>query len=210
MIRTALALAFIASANAFAGLSLLPALRRGAKGVTAHPMSMKIGVFYGTSTGNTESVAERIATALGVTAEDIGSVEASALSSYDTLVVGAPTWHTGADTERSGTDWDEILYNDVPNMDLKGKKVAFFGCGDSMSYGDYFCDAMGELYDKFAESGVETIGFFDVDKTPECVASKAIRDGKFVGLACDEDNFYDETDKRIAAWTEQLKSEGAA
>jgi len=170
--------------------------------------------------------------------------------------------HTGADAERSGTDWDEILYNDVPNMDLKGKKVAFFGCGDSMSvyplgrfqktcpvikfagYGDYFCDAMGELYDKFAESGVETIGttcrqhvdhadriamckhcsikqrvvlnrvcisgFFDVDKTPECVASKAIRDGKFVGLACDEDNFYDETDKRIAAWTEQLKSEGAA
>jgi flavodoxin I len=28
-------------------------------------------------------------------------------------VVGTPTWHTGADTERSGTGWDEIYYGEM-------------------------------------------------------------------------------------------------
>lgn len=38
----------------------------------------------------------------------------------------------GADTERSGTSWDEFLYNDLPSLDLKGKKVAIFGLGDQV------------------------------------------------------------------------------
>ena len=29
-----------------------------------------------------------------------------------TLQVGAPTWNTGADSERSGTGWDDVL-NDI-------------------------------------------------------------------------------------------------
>ena len=43
-------------------------------------------------------------------------------------------------------------------MDLSGKKVAFFGCGDSQSYGDYFCDAVGELHDQFSATGATLIG----------------------------------------------------
>ena len=39
-------------------------------------------------------------------------------------------------------------------------QVAFFGCGDSMSYGDYFCDAMGELYDQFSTTGATVIGAY--------------------------------------------------
>jgi len=37
-------------------------------------------------------------------------------------------------------------------------QVAFFGCGDSASYGDYFCDAVGELYDQFSATGASCIG----------------------------------------------------
>merc|ERR1712216_321972 len=85
--------------------------------------------------------------------EDIGSIEPSAFAEYDTLIVGAPTWHTGEEKERSGTDWDSVIYLDLPSMDLSGKKVAFFGCGDSQSYGDYFCDAVGELHDQFSATG---------------------------------------------------------
>jgi hypothetical protein len=44
---------------------------------------------------------------------DIGDVEdlAAALSdpSLDGLIVGAPTWNTGADEGRSGTAWDDVL-----------------------------------------------------------------------------------------------------
>ncbi len=39
-------------------------------------------------------------------------------------------------------------------------------------------------------------------------ASKAERDGKFIGLMCDEDNQYDMSEDRAKAWVEQLKGEG--
>ena len=31
-------------------------------------------------------------------------------------------------------------------LNLKGKPVAVYGLGDSVSYGDYFCDAMEEVH----------------------------------------------------------------
>lgn len=37
-------------------------------------------------------------------------------------------------------------------------QVAFFGCGDSLSYGASFCDAIGEMYDQFATTGATLIG----------------------------------------------------
>ncbi len=42
-------------------------------------------------------------------AKDISDVDVSTLVDYDGLVVGAPTWNTGADSERSGTGWDDVL-----------------------------------------------------------------------------------------------------
>ena len=53
---------------------------------------------------------------------------------------------------RSGTTWDNIL-EEVRSENLLGKKVAVFGCGDSISYGDYFCDAIEEIHSAFAKSG---------------------------------------------------------
>ena len=32
-------------------------------------------------------------------------------------------------------------------LDMSSKKVAVFGLGDSLSYGDYFCDAAGDAVD---------------------------------------------------------------
>lgn len=48
--------------------------------------------------------------------QDIADVDVSSLASYDGLIVGAPTWNTGADSERSGTSWDDVL----------GKVAGFF------------------------------------------------------------------------------------
>ena len=33
-----------------------------------------------------------------------------------------------------------------------------FGCGDQHGYGDYFCDAMEELYASFAAAGCDMVG----------------------------------------------------
>ena len=115
----------------------------------------------------------------------------------------------GADTERSGTAIDEFLYNDLPNLDLSGKTVAIFGLGDQESYNDNFCDAAGELYDCLTAQGAKVVGMTSTDGYSHS-ESKAIRDGKFVGLMCDEDNEYDKSEERATAWVEQLKSEGMA
>ena len=152
-----------------------------------------------------------IATALGAQTFDISSVEASKLLEFDTIVAGAPTWNTDADKERSSTDWDGMLYDDIPKMDFTGKKVAFFGCGDSQCYGDYWCDAMGELHDCFTGTGASVIGKVPVANFEnEYIDSKAILGDKFVGHPFDEDNFPDKTEERLPTWTAQLVSEGAA
>jgi len=75
-------------------------------------------------------------------------------------------------------------------------------------YGDYFCDAMGELHDKFKTAGATMVGY--VDNTDyEYEESKSVVDDMFVGLALDEDNEDDKTAPRIEAWVSQLKTEMA-
>jgi flavodoxin I len=170
---------------------------------------MKVGLVYSTTTGNTETVAGYIKDALGDAVEgpnDIADVEDD-MAGYDGIIIGAPTWHTGADSERSGTAWDEFLYGGLTSMDLKGKKVAIFGVGDSAGYADNFCDAMDELKSCFEGQGAEVIGAVGTDGY-EHEDSKSIADGKFVGLPCDEDNQPDMSEERVKAWVAQIKSEG--
>lgn len=82
-------------------------------------LATKVGIFFGTSTGNTQNVADMIAAEFGDDAEgpfDIDEFQggvAKKFGEYDALVVGTPTWNTGADTERSGTGWDEIYYGEM-------------------------------------------------------------------------------------------------
>jgi len=95
--RTSVALAIVGYASAFAGvgpMQLKPSASSSRAALRAVGPSMKIGVFYGTSTGNTKGVASRIAAKIGADkCEDIGSIEPSAFAEYDTLIVGAPTWY---------------------------------------------------------------------------------------------------------------------
>ena len=96
----------------------------------AAPAKAAVGLIYSTTTGNTEIVAGYIEEATGLEMVDIGDLSGGDVADYDGLIIGAPTWHTGADTERSGTAWDEFIYGDLTNIDLAGKKVAIFGLGD--------------------------------------------------------------------------------
>eukprot|EP00560_Eucampia_antarctica_P006107 CAMPEP_0197824786 /NCGR_PEP_ID=MMETSP1437-20131217/1997_1 /TAXON_ID=49252 ORGANISM="Eucampia antarctica, Strain CCMP1452" /NCGR_SAMPLE_ID=MMETSP1437 /ASSEMBLY_ACC=CAM_ASM_001096 /LENGTH=204 /DNA_ID=CAMNT_0043424551 /DNA_START=69 /DNA_END=683 /DNA_ORIENTATION=+ len=164
-------------------------------------------VYYSTSTGNTETIAGYLSEAVGTAMEDIGDATEDEVKSYDSLIVGAPTWHTGADEQRSGTAWDDFLYDTLPNIDMEGKKVAVFGMGDQEGYGDNYCDAAGELYDLFEAKGCKMFGLTSTEGYNH-VESKAERDGKFCGLLCDEDNQYDLSEDRSKAWVEQLKTEG--
>ncbi len=164
-------------------------------------------VYYSTSTGNTETAGQYIADAASLSLEEIGDATEDEVKGYDSLIVGAPTWHTGADEQRSGTSWDDFLYDTLPNIDLEGKKVAVFGMGDQQGYGDNYCDAAGELYDLFSAKGCKMFGFTSTEGYDH-TESKAERDGMFCGLMLDEDNQYDLSEQRAKDWVEQLKTEG--
>ena len=62
------------------------------------------------------------------------------------------------------------------------------------------------LEEKISDLGGETVGYWSTDGY-EFTESKAIRDGKLVGLALDEDNQSDLTEERIKTWVAQLKQE---
>ena len=171
---------------------------------------MKVGIYFASTTGNTQQVAEMIQESYGDDAEepkDIDDAKPDELKSCDTIIVGAPTWNTGADTERSGTGWDEFIYGPLADLDLSGKPVAVFGLGDAVGYSDYFCDALEEIHDAFEKSGAKMIGYTGTDHV-EFEESKSVRDGKFLGMAVDMVNGdTDEIEELISNWCNQIKEE---
>lgn len=172
-------------------------------------MASKIGLVYGSSTGNTASVAERIATAIraarpdGVEVHELSAAGLGTLTQYDCLLVGVPTWNTGELQE----DW-LAAFDKLDGVDLSGRKIAIFGLGDQKGYADNFQDAIGILGDKFMDRGAELCGFTDAeDGTFEFTKSRGTIDGFFLGLAIDEDNQKDLTDQRIKRWVPGVLAE---
>jgi flavodoxin I len=174
----------------------------------------KVGIFYGTSTGSTEDIADQIKNAFGDDADGpfdvdalVGSVKDN-FEKYDSIICGTPTWNTGADTERSGTAWDEIYYTTMTELDdFDGKHCAVFGCGDQLSYAENFADATGELHDVLQNLGGKLFGYTSQEGY-EHEDSKAIREDKFCGLLCDAVNQDELTSERVESWVLQLKLEG--
>ncbi len=163
----------------------------------------KVGIFYGSTTGTCEDLAGRIATELGVAASDVfsaGQLNAELAGSYDVLVLGTSTWGDGELQD----DWYDAL-EALKSADLSGKLVALFGCGDSASYCDTFCDAIGIIYEGLKDSGCTFTGTGVSTDGYSFSSSRAVVDGAFVGLALDEQNESDQTDARISAWVAGLK-----
>lgn len=167
---------------------------------------MAFTIFFATSTGKTEDVADRLKELLGTDAKDVADISSiDELTSADALVCCIPTWNTGADEARSGTAWDDLI-QEIPDKNFQGKPVAILGLGDSSGYGDNFCDAMEELYTAFNQSGAKLIGKVPTEGyTFE--ESKSVINGKFCGLPIDEDSESDLTDERLSAWVKQISAE---
>jgi len=159
----------------------------------------KIAIVYGSSTGATEAVAEKLQAALGDAALfNADGVNIDDLQPFDFLIFGASTTGVGDLQD----DW-EILLPKIEKMDFTDKKVALFGLGDSASFSTSFAGSMYWIY-KALKGKVDIVGAVSTEGYTYDDSDSVI-DGKFVGLALDEDNEYNETDKRIAAWVEDLQ-----
>lgn len=166
----------------------------------------KIGLFYGSDEGNTESIAYRIQARLGedvVDIFDIADVTQLEFANYDKLILGIPTWDFG----QLQSDWEEF-WDDIKEVDMSDKTVALFGLGDQFGYGDYFIDSVGMLHDVIIGNGPKVIGHWPTEGY-DFEASKAQVEGQnvFVGLAVDEDQQEHLTCGRLNEWCQQVHGE---
>jgi len=104
--------------------------------------------------------------------------------------------------------WAEFLPR-LADADFSGKTVALYGTGDQEKYADNFCDALGELHDFVVARGARVVGTWPTDGY-DFMASRAERDGMFVGLVQDLDNQKMLLEDRLVTWLRLIAMAGAA
>ena len=164
----------------------------------------KIGIFYGSTTGNTQTVAEKINKELAgkeVNTIDVSSSNAGELKDYDLLILGSSTWGIGDLQD----DWESFI-NELKSSEIEEKNVAIFGCGDSGMYPDSFCDAIGTIYTIVNDKNCKVVGFVDKDDYSYS-DSTAVIDNSFVGLPVDDSMNENETNENIKNWVAQVLKE---
>ena len=168
----------------------------------------KIGVFYGSDTGCTEAVMEKLKDIIGSIADffDVSQLkQKEELLAYSNLILAIPTWYDG----ELQSDW-EVFFPEFQKIDFEGRKVAIVGLGDQIGYGEFFVDGIGILGKSAIENQAQLIGLCALDGYDFEESQALIEiDGEtyFLGLPLDEDNQPDETDQRLQAWTEQVLEE---
>ena len=109
----------------------------------------KIAILYGSSAGNTESVANRIKDMFDDKAEvfNVESVSIKAVQPYKYLILGTSTTGIGDLQD----DWEYFLPKFSAEMDFTDKTVAIFGLGDSASFSDSFAESIYIVYDELKD-----------------------------------------------------------
>ncbi|MEM6900708.1 MAG: flavodoxin [Pseudomonadota bacterium] len=175
---------------------------------TSHLNDLKVGLIFGSDTGNTEEIGEKIVDRFAdldchVEIMDVVDYTREKTRPYDFIIMGIPTWDFGG----IHSDWehheDEIL-----KTDLKGKVVALYGLGDQAGYGEWFLDAMGWLHERVVKVGASVIGRWSTEGY-HFSASLATNEDKsqFCGLAIDEDEQAYLTEERLDKWVAQVVEE---
>jgi flavodoxin short chain len=126
-------------------------------------------IVFGSTTGNTEGVADDICKIMNKNGipthiKNAADVSPAGLAEgYDAVVMGCSTWGD-ADVELQDDFVD--IYENMDKVGLAGKKVAVFGCGDS-SY-THFCGAVDVIEKKAESLGAKiVVGSLKIDGDPE-------------------------------------------
>ena len=159
----------------------------------------RTAIIFGSTTGNTESIAQTIAQEIGADLLNAADSPDKKIAEYDNLILGTSTWGIGDLQD----DWDSFLPLLV-KADLNGKKIALFALGDSDGYGDSFVDGMGVIYEALSGKGCTVVGAVETEGY-SFSESKAVVNGTFVGLPLDEDNESHLTKDRLAKWLAEIQ-----
>ena len=160
----------------------------------------KIGLIYGSSTGNTENVVQKLTDILGsnnLEVKEVSQTNFEEISSYEKLILASSTWGAG-DLQ---SDW-ESFETQLDSVNFDGKTVALLGLGDQKRFGDTFCEALSLLHEKTQAANI--VGHTSIEGY-DFESSNSVINDKFVGLAIDEDNQDDLTKERLESWVKQIK-----
>ncbi|UUV17610.1 flavodoxin [Fusobacteria bacterium ZRK30] len=161
---------------------------------------MKVRIYYGSTIGDTESIAQILGGKLEAEVVPI-SQGIKNIDCLDLILFGSSTWGYGELQD----DWGDKI-DLLKDVNLSGKKIGVFGTGDQESYGDTFCDALGIIGKAARDAGGEIIGMTSRGSY-SFSDSKALENDKLIGLALDINNQDDLTSSRIEEWVDQLKKE---
>ncbi len=119
---------------------------------------MKVLVLFGSSTGNTEELANTVAKTLqakGMETDLINIADTTDIEydKYDFLFLGTSTWDEGQ-TQLDFRFYLEDLQNNPPK--LEGKRFAVFGTGESCY--EFFCGGTEKLAEEFKKFGGIQVG----------------------------------------------------
>ncbi|MDR1284964.1 MAG: flavodoxin [Campylobacteraceae bacterium] len=161
---------------------------------------MSVAIVYGSTKGAAASVAELIKNNFKeADLINIAKATPDELNGYDGLIIGTSTYYDGELQD----DWEAF---DKEALELNGKKVALFGVGNQKRHGKTFNNGIGILYELAVSKGAKIVG----DKNPTdkytFETSKAVVDGKFVGLVIDKDVEGDSLEDSVAKWTNSIKN----
>jgi len=165
---------------------------------------VKIGIFYGGShNGSTFKTAQTIVNHFGnelAAIHNVNDATREDLEKYEYLILGTSAWGIG----EMHQDWERFI-DVLVEASIDEKKIALFGLGDQVEYPESFVDGMGTVFCRLPYKE-NVVGFWPT-KGYSYYFSTAEKEGKFVGLALDEDSQPELTGERISKWVDLLKSE---
>lgn len=118
----------------------------------------KVLIVFGSTTGNTEGIAEAIAKQIEAAGHEVTLTNAADASAdglcdgYDCALFGCSAW--GTDDVELQPDFD-ALFVDFDNINAKGVKTGCFASGDSSF--EHFCGAVDVIEAKLNELGAQQI-----------------------------------------------------
>ncbi|WP_422667221.1 flavodoxin FldA [Buchnera aphidicola] len=163
----------------------------------------KIGIFFGSDTGNTEKIAKIIQKKIGINISaiyDIAKCSQKDIEKFHYVIFGIPTWYYG----ELQSDWEEFLPI-LKKIDFSNKIISLFGCGDQEDYNEYFCDALGIIYNIIKKNKGNIIGKWPINDYNFDSSKALLNKDYFVGLILDEDRQPEKTDIRINNWIRDIK-----
>ena len=132
---------------------------------------MKIGIFYFTTSGNTEMLAESLESMLKergheVLLKQVSDADASDFEGMEYVALGSPAQGT---EEMDDTEF--LPFYEEHLEDLKGKKIFLFGCfgwGDGQYMEDFAEEAKGD--------GLDVVGIYTHLETPDDTAFEELQE----------------------------------